>query len=404
MKHRTGFRGQPLLALLAVLGGWIGVRTFIWDADALTPVSAMPLPAPAHAQRPASATPDIAQQPVARVVPLAPELVSSPAREAVAFTGATRYPGRPVPRTPRAWPQWQADAPPARGEDFASPGYYPEPPRPARNRGEVPVRVATAHQMMWMAMMAGVPLPAGLGSGAGRAMPRGALGDMFRGSSRTKRWSADGWMFLRRGGAGLPLGVGSAPSTYGASQAGAVLRYRLAPADSRKPTAYLRTTAAMAAGGDKELAFGVSARPIASIPVVAAAEVRMTGQGSGKAIRPAAMAITELPPFPLPYRTRGEAYVQAGYVAGSNATAFADGQVRVDRGVAQVMGHEVRAGGGIWGGVQKGASRLDVGPSATVALGIGQRGSARVAVDWRFRVAGDAAPSSGPALTLSAGF
>ena len=28
----------------------------------------------------------------------------------------------------------------------------------------------------------------------------------------------------------------------------------------------------------------------------------------------------------------------------------------------------------------------------------------RAAVDWRFRVAGDADPGSGPALTLSAGF
>jgi hypothetical protein len=35
---------------------------------------------------------------------------------------------------------------------------------------------------------------------------------------------------------------------------------------------------------------------------------------------------------------------------------------------------------------------------------LGDRAGARLGVDWRFRVAGDAAPSSGPAVTLSAGF
>jgi hypothetical protein len=64
----------------------------------------------------------------------------------------------------------------------------------------------------------------------------------------------------------------------------------------------------------------------------------------------------------------------------------------------------VRAGAGAWGGAQKGASRLDLGPAATMGLGLGASASARLALDWRFRVTGDAAPSSGPALTLSAGF
>lgn len=56
------------------------------------------------------------------------------------------------------------------------------------------------------------------------------------------------------------------------------------------------------------------------------------------------------------------------------------------------------------GGAQKGAARLDVGPAASAAVGLGESGGARLAVDWRFRVAGSAAPKSGPALTLSAGF
>jgi len=61
-------------------------------------------------------------------------------------------------------------------------------------------------------------------------------------------------------------------------------------------------------------------------------------------------------------------------------------------------------GGGVWGGAQKGAARLDIGPSATMTIGLGESAAARLGLDWRFRVAGDAAPASGPALTLSAGF
>ena len=101
---------------------------------------------------------------------------------------------------------------------------------------------------------------------------------------------------------------------------------------------------------------------------------------------------------------RGEAYVQAGYVGGRFETAFVDGQARIDRRLMRLGDdEEVRAGVGAWGGAQKGAARLDVGPTASVAFRLGDAPS-RIAVDYRLRVAGDAAPASGPAVTFSAGF
>ncbi|MGC1269314.1 MAG: hypothetical protein WA842_01820, partial [Croceibacterium sp.] len=100
---------------------------------------------------------------------------------------------------------------------------------------------------------------------------------------------------------------------------------------------------------------------------------------------------------------RAEGYVQAGYVGGDYATGFVDGQARVDRPLLALRGAELSAGGAVWDGAQKGAARLDIGPSATLAFRIGETRS-RLAVDYRFRVAGDAQPASGPALTLSAGF
>jgi len=103
------------------------------------------------------------------------------------------------------------------------------------------------------------------------------------------------------------------------------------------------------------------------------------------------------------FGVRGEAYVQAGYVGGRFATAFVDGQARAERRVARLGEAEITAGTGAWGGAQKGAGRLDIGPTAAVSFRLGEaRG--RVAADYRFRVAGEAEPKSGPALTLSAGF
>jgi hypothetical protein len=133
-------------------------------------------------------------------------------------------------------------------------------------------------------------------------------------------------------------------------------------------------------------------------------EARFTSAPGGTMVRPAAFAVTELPPFALPLGLRGEAYGQAGYVGGKFATGFADGQLRIDHRIVSLGKAEMRLGGGTWGGIQKGASRLDAGPSLTIGQALGGPASMRLAADWRFRVAGKAAPGSGPAVTLSAGF
>jgi hypothetical protein len=138
--------------------------------------------------------------------------------------------------------------------------------------------------------------------------------------------------------------------------------------------------------------------------VVVAAEGRVNGQPSGTHVRPAVLAYTEVAPIALPLGTRAEFYAQGGYVGGNFACAFADGQLRVDRRLLRLGPGELRAGGGAWGGAQKGASRFDLGPSATLGMPISGSAGARLAVDWRFRIAGNAEPGSGPALTLSAGF
>lgn len=264
-------------------------------------------------------------------------------------------------------------------------------------------RIAAGHQLLYLAALAQLPMPE-LPAARGRV---GGGQDLSK--PRESRWSADAWMLLRRGGngfnlpgAGLP-GANLPSGAYGASQAGAVLRFRLAPGNPHRPALYLRATSAVQAPRGEEVAAGFSVRPLARVPVSVLAEARATHTLTGTIVRPAAALVSEFPPLDLPLGLRGEAYVQGGYVGGRDSTAFADGQARLEHRLASAGRWQLRAGGGVWGGAQKGAKRLDVGPTATLDVPLGPV-NGRVAADWRFRVAGNAAPTSGPALTLSAGF
>ena len=104
-------------------------------------------------------------------------------------------------------------------------------------------------------------------------------------------------------------------------------------------------------------------------------------------------------PVALPLGLRAEGYAQGGWVGGRYATAFADGQARVTHGAITAGPARLRVGAGAWGGAQKFAERFDVGPTLTADLA-----SVRLALDYRMRVAGNARPGNGLALTLSTGF
>lgn len=372
------YRGQPLVALLLLIGSWVAIRAMAWDAAALAikPPDVARIskvvspPDSAHAgrtfvhapqARPDSVEPDfVPPSPIARV--------------------ASRLP-------PRSYRAGSIVLPFARLQ--ASRRAPLPPPSPAA----VPADILAEHQMLWMAPLAAPSPPPGLA--ARRVVPMPAQSE--------SRWSADGWLLLRSGGS-LASPGGFAPSSYGASQAGAVVRYRLAPASAHRLALHLRGSAALNGSREREVAFGASARPIARVPVAVAAEARVNSQPGGARLRPAAFAYTELSPVALGRGLKAEFYGQAGYVGGNFASLFADGQLRIDSRLARFGRGELRAGGGAWGGVQKGASRLDIGPAATLGVPLGETAAARVGVDWRFRVAGGAAPESGPALTLSAGF
>lgn len=354
-------RGHPLLALLALLGGWVGGRAATWEP--LVSKAAPAVVGGSEVGLGLQSLPSYAGDDP-RAYDVAPDF--GVGRPAVRYVMTYSAPAAPAVSSGIS----ALSIMPHLREDFGA-----LQPLPRFYAPDVPGTVAA-------------PQPTGL-----PIVPW-----------RPRRWSMDAWALMRRDSSGAPASPGAIPGTYGASQAGGVLRYRLALASRHRPTVYLRSTSTTGQIRETTAAVGLSARPITALPVVAALEGRMTDQMGQRRVQGAAMAITELPLFPLLAGFRGEVYAQAGYVAGRYATMFADGQFRADRGLLTVRAADVRIGGGLWGGAQKGAARLDAGPTASVAMPLGRGINGRVAVDWRFRLAGDAVPGSGPALTLSAGF
>lgn len=230
---------------------------------------------------------------------------------------------------------------------------------------------------------------------------------VWSGASASDRWSVDAWGFWRQGSDAAPISQGRVP-IYGASQVGAIAQFRPdlgMPGDVR---IFARGYRALVNRGEAEISLGVSARPARSVPLRAYAEMRYTDAPFSTQWRPAAFIVTELPRQNLPGRIQLEAYGQAGWVGGKFATPFADGQMTLAREVASFAGSatapvRLSVGGGAWGGAQRDADRVDIGPHMRLEWQMGSV-PARLSVDWRERISGDAAPESGLAATLSTSF
>ena len=190
---------------------------------------------------------------------------------------------------------------------------------------------------------------------------------------------------------------------YGGSQAGAVLRYALLPASPHDPGVYARILSALGTPHHSDLAAGVSARLLPGAPLIAHVEARATRSGGEVHLRPAAFLSGGMDSAPIARGFTASGYAQAGYVGGRDATLFADGSLIAERAMWRRDDSALSVGAGLWGGAQRGAARLDLGPRATFRFRLGE-GAARVALDYRLRVAGDGQPPSSVAVTLAAGF
>lgn len=374
-------RGQPLYALAGLMALWTVGRVAAWSLTT-------PVPMQFRAAPPLTVASLAAKQPAFLTDTAAPALTSALAPATAQVQNNRWAPPMVIPAAPLPLltPEAAELIAPAPEAPIAPAAALPSA-RPSNSM------IAGGHQLMYLAALRSLQLPAAL-------IPRLRLGSLQ--PATANRWSADGWLLLRRNSG--PASLAALGGSYGASQVGAVVRYRIDRTSALKPSLYLRASSALGGSREQEAAFGFSARPIAALPLVALAEARLSRSTAGTHLRPAAMLVTELPPIKLPLGMKAESYFQAGYVGGYAASAFIDGQARIDRKLFSIGQAEMRAGGAAWGGAQKGASRLDVGPSASLSFRLENTGSARLSADWRFRVAGRAAPASGPALTLSAGF
>ncbi|MEO0871164.1 MAG: hypothetical protein AAFY19_04270, partial [Pseudomonadota bacterium] len=384
--------GGPLAMLGLVLAAWISGRMVLWEN---------PFPSVDFVSE--------AAQLLAKADPDAPEL-SGQGMSDVAAQAPTQAVGGFIltDGAPRSW---------------QSAGQFAADSGPSPRIDERDAFLGQGHERLWRAALSS---DARGGSWSARRMKlrngseRQAAVPVFPGnppfkgdakhgdaSAKPDRWSFGAWAFLREGSGAAPIAQGRVP-VYGASQIGANLQYRVASSSKHDPRLYARAYRALIDEPESELAAGVSARPLGAVPVRVAAELRYTDDRFRNEVRPAAYAITEIPPVSLPLGLSAQVYAGAGYVGGAADTAFLDGQAAVIREVTSFdlrRERDVRVslGAGAWGGAQRDASRVDVGPTMRVDMTLGAV-PARISIDYRERVGGDASPVSGVAATLSTQF
>ena len=215
-----------------------------------------------------------------------------------------------------------------------------------------------------------------------------------------RRWSGDAYSLFRNPG---PAGPAASP-VLGGGQSGGTLAWTLDPL-ARRPLAVVARYNAASVGGTidpatGQAAFGVRWRPFKGVGISAERLVatgalarddwalRIAGGADGKR-----------------GRIVWSGYGEAGVLGAGDV--FAGAQFRAGVPVLRIGKLSMQGGAGGWASLQNGGGfttgRVDIGPTLLLRAPLG-RASIDVAADWRFRVAGQALPGSGPALTLSTGF
>jgi hypothetical protein len=232
---------------------------------------------------------------------------------------------------------------------------------------------------------------------AGSPAPPYALAWQREQRRLTRHWSGDAYTLRRDPGSG---GAAASP-VLGGGQSGGTLAWAIDPLARRPLAVIARAYAAHGAGGGIDgdtaqaavglrwqLAPGVSlaAERLIAVGRDTASDWNLRIAGGGAARRG---------------RVTIDGYGEAG-VRG-NGDAYAGGQARAMARIGSAGRLAFSAGPGAWGSVQRSQTtvgRLDLGAGVAMATPVG----IAVSADWRWRVAGNAAPGSGPAVTVSAAF
>jgi hypothetical protein len=219
----------------------------------------------------------------------------------------------------------------------------------------------------------------------------------------TRRWSGDAFSLLRDPGTPGTVGPAALP-VLGGGQSGASIGYTFAPLARRPVSLTARINSATGGGNgadpaSTQAAVGLRWQVVPAMSLYAERliaigadarndwQMRVAGGGTGQR-----------------GRWRWNGYGEAGVIASGDV--FAGGQGFGGLRVIRLKGSDIVAGAGAWGSYQTGtpdASALDLGPSVATRLPLG-RWSLDMSADYRFRVAGNALPGSGPALTIATQF
>jgi hypothetical protein len=212
------------------------------------------------------------------------------------------------------------------------------------------------------------------------------------------RWSGSAYLFVRNGGGDTAL---AANGQLGGGQAGARIAWRVNRDGPTRIALAARFYAPLDARAAAEAAAGVDIHPLPGRPLRLSVERRFDVGGGGRNSWSAYAAGGFWREIGKGVELDG--YAQAGVVGAHAGDLFGDGALRL--AARQNLGEDImlRLGGGAWAGAQPGVERLDIGPRVALGLPIGQA-NITAAIEGRFRIAGQASPGSGVALTLATDF
>jgi hypothetical protein len=212
----------------------------------------------------------------------------------------------------------------------------------------------------------------------------------------SRRFQLYAYNFWRqgRGGGGLAPGA-----QYGGTQAGAIATWDPFGKSGSGPAILLRASTAPNSF-EREVAVGTRWKPDANVPISLSLERRFRFGAPDSFAAYAAGGVNKVP---LTGKLTFDAYGQAGYALGGGSSYFFDAQGRVMHPLFDLAGMPIELGAGGWAGGQRGVRRFDIGPSLSADVKT-KLADFKVYLDWRRRMAGNAAPPDGLALTVAAGF
>jgi hypothetical protein len=189
----------------------------------------------------------------------------------------------------------------------------------------------------------------------------------------------------------------------GASQAGVRIQQPLIRIDRHMLIAInLRVSAPLDQRLGREAGLGLAVRPIKQVPMELILERRVAlGHGGRNAL--AVIAAGGFDDKPLIRKMTVSGYAQTGMVGFAQNDGFIDGAFRAERALLDHSNGSIRLGAGLWGAAQPNVARIDAGPILAVKQRLGAA-NFRISAEYRWRLAGQARPASGPALTIGTDF